>query len=289
MEIIVGKTSGFCYGVKTTIEKTEKILEDNKSDEIYCLGELVHNKTIIDDFKAKGIKFINNIEEAKKTTIIRAHGIEKNIYEKAKRRNIELIDLTCPSVLKIHEIVEKYAKNDYYIFLVGKKEHPETIGTYSFCGKNSCIISKSSDVEKALENFSKTNLGKTLIIVQTTYSKKEFEEIVEKIKENLPQNILLEIKNTICKATELRQEETKSMSKKVDLMVIVGGKNSSNTNKLYEIAKANCKKCICVETAVQLDIAEIEKSNKVGIMAGASTPEESIQKILEKVEKIIEI
>lgn len=282
MEIIVGKTSGFCYGVKTTIEKTEKILEDNKSDEIYCLGELVHNKTIIDDFKAKGIKFVNDIEEAKKTTIIRAHGIEKNIYEKAKRRNIELIDLTCPSVLKIHEIVEKYAKNDYYIFLVGKKEHPETIGTYSFCGKNSCIISKSSDVEKALENFSKTNLGKTLIIVQTTYSKKEFEEIVEKIKENLPQNILLEIKNTICKATELRQEETKSMSKKVDLMVIVGGKNSSNTNKLYEIAKANCKKAIFVETKEEIDKNTIRDFERVGIMAGASTPQKSIDEIIEE-------
>lgn len=282
MEIIVGKTSGFCYGVKTTIEKTEKILEDNKSDEIYCLGELVHNKTIIDDFKAKGIKFVNDIEEAKKTTIIRAHGIEKNIYEKAKRRNIELIDLTCPSVLKIHEIVEKYAKNDYYIFLVGKKEHPETIGTYSFCGKNSCIISKSSDVEKALENFSKTNLGKTLIIVQTTYSKKEFEEIVEKIKENLPQNILLEIKNTICKATELRQEETKSMSKKVDLMVIVGGKNSSNTNKLYEIAKVNCKKAIFVETKEEIDKNTIRDFERVGIMAGASTPQKSIDEIIEK-------
>ena len=282
METIVGKTSGFCYGVKTTIEKTEKILEDNKSDEIYCLGELVHNKTIIDDFKAKGIKFVNDIEEAKKTTIIRAHGIEKNIYEKAKRRNIELIDLTCPSVLKIHEIVEKYAKNDYYIFLVGKKEHPETIGTYSFCGKNSCIISKSSDVEKALENFSKTNLDKTLIIVQTTYSKKEFKEIVEKIKENLPQNILLEIKNTICKATELRQEETKSMSKKVDLMVIVGGKNSSNTNKLYEIAKANCKKAIFVETKEEIDKNTIRDFERVGIMAGASTPQKSIDEIIEK-------
>ena len=282
MEIIVGKTSGFCYGVKTTIEKTEKILEDNKSDEIYCLGELVHNKTIIDDFKAKGIKFVNDIEEAKKTTIIRAHGIEKNIYEKAKRRNIELIDLTCPSVLKIHEIVEKYAKNDYYIFLVGKKEHPETIGTYSFCGKNSCIISKSSDVEKALENFSKTNLDKTLIIVQTTYSKKEFKEIVEKIKENLPQNILLEIKNTICKATELRQEETKSMSKKVDLMVIVGGKNSSNTNKLYEIAKANCKKAIFVETKEEIDKNTIRDFERVGIMAGASTPQKSIDEIIEE-------
>ena len=282
MEIIVGKTSGFCYGVKTTIEKTEKILEDNKSDEIYCLGELVHNKTIIDDFKAKGIKFVNDIEEAKKTTIIRAHGIEKNIYEKAKRRNIELIDLTCPSVLKIHEIVEKYAKNDYYIFLVGKKEHPETIGTYSFCGKNSCIISKSSDVEKALENFSKTNLDKTMIIVQTTSSKKEFEEIVEKIKENLPQNILLEIKNTICKATELRQEETKSMSKKVDLMVIVGGKNSSNTNKLYEIAKANCKKAIFVETKEEIDKNTIRDFERVGIMAGASTPQKSIDEIIEE-------
>ena len=184
--------------------------------------------------------------------------------------------------MKIHEIVEKYAKNDYYIFLVGKKEHPETIGTYSFCGKNSCIISKSSDVEKALENFSKTNLDKTLIIVQTTYSKKEFKEIVEKIKENLPQNILLEIKNTICKATELRQEETKSMSKKVDLMVIVGGKNSSNTNKLYEIAKANCKKAIFVETKEEIDKNTIRDFERVGIMAGASTPQKSIDEIIEK-------
>lgn len=105
----------------------------------------------------------------------------------------------------------------------------------------------------------------------------------------MPKNIELILKNTICKATELRQNETEKISKMVDYMIIIGGVNSSNTKKLYEIAKANCKKCICVETAVQLDIAEIEKSNKVGIMAGASTPEESIQKILEKVEKIIEI
>lgn len=287
MEIIVGKTSGFCYGVKNAVEKTNNVIEKNKT--IYCLGELVHNKTIINKLKEKGLKFIDDIEQANGTTIIRAHGIEKNIYEKAKKMKVKLIDLTCPSVLKIHEIAEKYALENYYIFLIGKKEHPEIIGTYSFCGKNSSVISGIEEVEDSIENLKKSKLNKLLIIVQTTYSTKVFDEIVKEIKEKTPKNILIEVKNTICRATELRQEETKQLSKEVDLMIIIGGKNSSNTNKLYEIAQKNCKNAIFIENKEEIDKEKVLKYNKIGIMAGASTPQESVDeviKMLEKEEKI---
>lgn len=287
MEIILGKTSGFCYGVKNAVEKTNNVIEKNKT--IYCLGELVHNKTIINKLKEKGLKFIDDIEQANGTTIIRAHGIEKNIYEKAKKMKVKLIDLTCPSVLKIHEIAEKYALENYYIFLIGKKEHPEIIGTYSFCGKNSSVISGIEEVEDSIGNLKKSKLNKLLIIVQTTYSTKVFDEIVKEIKEKTPKNILIKVKNTICRATELRQEETKQLSKEVDLMIIIGGKNSSNTNKLYEIAQKNCKNAIFIENKEEIDKEKVLKYNKIGIMAGASTPQESVDeviKMLEKEEKI---
>lgn len=287
METSVGKTSGFCYGVKNAVDKTNDVLEKDKN--IYCLGELVHNKTIINKLEEKGLKFIDNIEQANGTTIIRAHGIEKSVYEKAKKMNVKLIDLTCPSVLKIHEIAEKYTLENYYIFLIGKKEHPEIIGTYSFCGKNSSVISGSEEVGDAIEKLRKSKLNKLLVIVQTTYSTKVFDEIIKEIKEKTPKNILIEIKNTICKATELRQEETKKISKEVDLMIIIGGKNSSNTNKLYEIAQKNCKNAIFIENKEELDKEKVSKYNKIGIMAGASTPQESLDeviKLLEKEEKI---
>ena len=285
MEIQVGKTSGFCYGVKNAVDKTNDILEKEKNKTIYCLGELVHNKTIINELKEKGLKFINNIEQADSMTIIRAHGIAKEVYEKAKKRNIDLIDLTCPSVLKIHKIAQEYASKDYYIFLVGKKEHPEIIGTYSFCGKNSYIISGIEDVENAIENLENSKLNKVLIIVQTTYSTKVFNEIVEEIKERIAKDILIEVKNTICRATELRQEETKELSKKVDLMIIVGGKNSSNTNKLYDLAQKNCKNAIFVESKEDLDKEKVVQFDKIGIMAGASTPQKNIDEIIEILNK----
>lgn len=280
MEIIVGKTSGFCYGVRNAVDKTNEILDKNNQKDIHCLGELVHNKTVTKQLEEKGLKFIDSIDQKNGKVIIRAHGIEKNIYEEAKNNNIELIDLTCPSVLKIHKIAEEYASNGYYIFLIGKKGHPEIIGTYSFCGKNAYIISDIEEVDLAIKNLKDSNLEKLLIIVQTTYSTEIFNKIVEKINKNVESQIKIEIKNTICKATELRQEETKELSKNVDLMIIVGGKNSSNTNKLYEIACKNCEHAIFVETKEELNRDDVIKYNKIGIMAGASTPQSSVEEII---------
>lgn len=280
MIIQVGKASGFCYGVKNAVKNTEKELE-NSNETIYCLGELVHNKEVTDDLQKKGLIFIEYIEETKGKTIIRAHGIPKEVYQKAKNNNIDLIDLTCPIVLKIHNTVQEYSLKDYYIFLIGINKHPETIGTYSFCGENSTIISNIDEIEEAIEKLKKSKLEKLLVISQTTYNLKVFEEIVKQIKQKVPNTIKVEIKNTICSATELRQKETEKLSKEVELMIIVGGKNSSNTNKLYEIACENCKNVIFTQNKKDIKKEEISKYEKVGIMAGASTPEKSIKEIVE--------
>ena len=293
MEVILGKSAGFCYGVRMAVEGAKKELEkikekDKESNKtLYCLGEIVHNKQVINKLKEKGLVFIDNIEESTGETIIRAHGIEKEIYEIAKNRNIELKDFTCPNVLKIHKIAEEYAKKGYYIFLVGSKNHPENIGTLSFCGNNVTVIENEEDVQEALDKFKESKINKLLIIIQTTYSVERFKTIEDIIRKDLEQydeqndkEIELTIKNTICHATELRQKETEEIAKEVDYMVIIGGKNSSNTKKLHEIGSTYCENCVCIETVEELDLNEIKKYKKVGVMAGASTPKEIIDKVV---------
>lgn len=186
--------------------------------------------------------------------------------------------------MHIHNIAKEYSKKNYFIFLVGKAEHPEVIGTISFCEKGHYIIEKIEDAHKAVEKFKKSNNEKALIISQTTFSLEKFQDIAEKIKQLVPENI--EIKNTICNATKQRQEETEQIAKQVDLMIIIGGKHSSNSNKLYEIAKKYCKNVLFIETEQEIDENTIKTKNKIGIMAGASTPEKSIQKVVEKISNI---
>ena len=280
MELVIGKTAGFCFGVKNAVEKTLKELEKNQK--VYCLGELVHNKQVIEELKQQGAIFINSIEEANKKVIIRAHGISKNTYLKAKELNLEVLDLTCPKVLHIHNIADEFSKKDYFIFLVGKKNHPETIGTISYCGNNSVIIESINDIQNAIKKYSESKLKKSIIIAQTTFSVDVFNNIAKKIKD-LIKNV--EVKNTICNATQQRQEETISIAKNVDMMIIVGGKNSSNTTKLYDISKTYCKKVILVEMAKEIDINILKNINTIGIMAGASTPQKSIQEVVDILSK----
>lgn len=284
MDIIIGKTAGFCYGVKRAVEGAKE--ETKKDKEIYCLGEIVHNKQVVEELKNEGATFIEDISDAKGKLIVRAHGIKKEIYDDAKKRGIELKDFTCPNVLRIHEIAEEYAKKGFFIFLSGNKNHPENIGTISYCGNNYFVIEKEDDVFKALEEFNKSQLKKLLLISQTTYSLEKFYIIEEIIKNELGKNVDLVIKNTICRATEIRQKETEKISKEVDYMIIIGGSKSSNTKKLYEIAKQNCKNCICVETAEQLNLSDLKGKNRIGIMAGASTPQKSIEEIYNVIKEL---
>lgn len=278
MEIIIGKTSGFCHGVKNAVIKAKEELEQSK-EKVYCLGELVHNKDVIITLQKKGLIFIDKLEEAKGKTIIRAHGTTKETYKKAKELKLELKDLTCPKVLKIHDIAEEYSKNGYYIFLVGIKNHPETIGNFSFCGENSSLIENICDLEQEVKKFQKTKIKKALLISQTTFNLRKFEEITETLRKML-EDEELKVINTICLSTELRQKETENLSQNVDLMLIIGGKNSSNTNKLYDISTKYCKNVIFVESLEDINISFIKQFEKIGVMAGASTPQESIDKIV---------
>lgn len=279
MEVIIGKNAGFCYGVERAVETTKKELES--VEEIYCLGELVHNSRVIKDLEQRGLKTIENFENGNKKIIIRAHGISKNVYEQAKKNNIELVDLTCPNVLKIHKIIEEHVHDNYFIFLIGSKKHPETIGSFSYAGENGFVIETEDDIQSSYDNFIKSQKQKLLVIVQTTFSLSKFNSLVDNIKSKIKENnnIILEIKNTICNATKIRQEETEELSKIVDCMIIIGGKNSSNTKKLYEIANKNCENTFLIECVKELENVNMLVYKKIGIMAGASTPKEHIEEV----------
>lgn len=278
MEIILGKTAGFCYGVKRAVDGAKKELE--KKEMVYGLGEIVHNQNVIEELETLGMQFVKDIKDAKGKTIIRAHGIPKETYKIAQEKHIELIDYTCPKVLKIHQIAEEYANKGYYMFLLGSKKHPEIIGTLSYCGENTYVIEKEEDTIKALESLKKSELKKVLVISQTTYSLEKFYMIEEIIKNEIPRDIEVVVKNTICQATAIRQKETEELAKKVDCMIVIGGKNSSNTKKLYEVASQYCKIVLLIENEAELELDKMKPTDKVGIMAGASTPGESIVKVM---------
>lgn len=288
MKIIIGKSAGFCYGVKRAVESSQKFANTNIDKTTYCLGELVHNKQVIENLESKGIKFIESLDEIDEincNVIIRAHGVPKQIYEQAKNKNIQLEDYTCPNVLKIHRIVNQYRKDGYYIFLTGSSKHPEVQGIVSHCDDTYSIIEKEEDIEQAIQDFEKSKISKLLLVSQTTYSLQKFNNIVEIIKQNLQLHKEFVVKSTICLATEVRQKHTEKLSDKVTKMIIIGGKNSSNTKKLYEIALKNCPETICIETYSELDNYKIEKDDVIGIMAGASTPQSSIDDVVNYIRK----
>lgn len=279
MEVIVGKSSGFCFGVKNAVNSTERELSNN-NNAIYCLGEIVHNEEVIKELEQKGLIIIDNIEDAKDKVIIRAHGVPKSVYDTAKLKNIELLDYTCPLVFKIHQIATKYSQDNYFIFLLGVKNHPETIGSISFCGNNSYIIENLSDITTALNKFKASNLNNLLIISQTTFSVSLFNNIVNMIKNNINSNVNLEIKNTICNTSSTRQNEAEEIAKKVDLMIVIGGKHSSNTKKLYEVAEKNCKNSLLIQSRKDIKYDYLQGFSKIGIIAGASTPQKIIEDIV---------
>ena len=284
MEIKVGKLAGFCGGVINSVKNTDKVLNDGIKT--YCLGELVHNKQVVDKLEKKGLILVESLYEVEDSSrvIFRAHGVTKEIYELAKEKKLEVIDLTCPNVLRIHEKAIKLVEEDYFIILVAQKNHPEAIGTISFCGKDSFILEDKNGIEEVISLFKSSNKDKLAIISQTTYSMIKFEELVELIKDKLSQYEVI-VDNTICSATELRQKETSKLAEKVDAMIIIGGKNSSNTKKLYELASTKCKNTYIIETIDDLNV-DMGCYDVVGVMAGASTPKESIDDVVDYLESV---
>lgn len=285
MEVVLGKKAGFCLGVTNTIVKAEKELAMGES--VHCLGELVHNPVLIQKLQKKGLIIVQNINEVPEgeKVILRAHGVTKREYEESKKRNLKIIDLTCPKVLELHKAVENKAKEGYYILIIGEKEHPEVKGTYSFASPYVGVIEEQTDVFPELEKVVFSNKRNIAIFSQTTFDMNKFDKLVQCIKRNIAKQCNLEVNKTICDATKLRQAETRKIAKQVELMIIIGGKKSSNTTKLYQIAVDQCNNAMQVENLNDLFINYIRRFHKVGVMAGASTPDEMIQTVVKILEE----
>ena len=282
MEIIIAENAGFCFGVKRAVDLTEEELS-KKECSMYSLGPLIHNPQVVEDFDKKGLKVIDSIEELEinpeknKKVIIRSHGVSKQIIEKMEDNSIEFTDTTCPYVKSIHNRVEEFKNQGYNIIIVGDSTHPEVIGINGWCNNEGYVVNSINDASEL------PNMDKICIVCQTTYKKEKFDSIINVIK-NKSEDIKLF--NTICNATKLRQESCKEVASQVDYMIVIGGYHSSNTKKLAEISRENCNNVIHIETAEELDLDEVKKYKKIGITAGASTPDWIIEEVVETMDNI---
>ena len=279
MKIIVAKNAGFCFGVKRAIDSAYEAIE-NEGPEIYSIGPLIHNELVTNDLKEKDLTILNDYDEIaklkNKKIIIRTHGIEKNIYELLKENDNEIIDLTCPFVSKIHDLVRDYSEKGYKVIVIGDREHPEVKGIVSYAKSDIYVVISEDDIRELKIDRN----DKVLVVFQTTTNAENAQKLVDILKD-LFYNIRLV--NTICNATQNRQEEVKSLSKICDVMLIIGSSSSSNTKKLYEIAKANCKNTYLLTNLNDTKNINIEQDAKIGVSAGASTPKYLIEEILNNV------
>jgi len=284
MEVLLGKSAGYCSGAAYGVNKAEEEL-NAKQTKIYCLGSLSHNPQMMARLTKKGLVTINNLDEIKdhQEVMFRTHGVTKEDYEKAAAKGLKVIDLTCVKVIAVHELAAKYAKEEYYIILIGEKNHPEVLGTQSFCGEYSSVVNEVADILPAMASFHASKKSKILIISQTTFSLEIFNEYT-KIIETEAKGKPVIIQNTICDATRIRQAETEELSKRAQGMIIIGGRGSSNTQKLVDIARKYCPYAVQVETHNELDLTKLKSLNRVGVMAGASTPRDLIDDVIKALE-----
>ena len=285
MEVKVAKTAGFCFGVQRAVDKVYELI-DSCPDRLFTLGPIIHNEEVVNDLEKKGVRVASE-EELKtlpegSTVVIRSHGVGKKVYDQLEECGLSYVDVTCPFVLKIHRIVEKESKAGSHIVIIGDPDHPEVVGICGWCIGPYTVIRTKQD---ALD-FVPPEGKNVCIVSQTTFNYNKFKDLVEILRKKRYDNTvlnILNILNTICNATEERQREAKSIAGEVDTMLVVGGRHSSNTQKLFEICKMECENTYYIQTPVDLDSDMFQCSSYVGITAGASTPKKIIEEVQEHV------
>ena len=281
MEITVAKSAGFCFGVQRAVDSVYKELEEN-SGKIYTFGPIIHNEQVVEDLNKKGIEVIDTVEQLKEikegTVVIRSHGVAKEIYDILEQQKLKIVDATCPFVKKIHNIVLDESNNGKTIIIIGNDNHPEVEGIKGWVNGEVIVINKEEQIEK----LSLPEQTKACIVSQTTFNHNKFKNIF-KIKKKKGYDIT--VVNTICNATHVRQVEAQKISSKVDGMIVVGGKNSSNTQKLYDICRNECENTFYVQTVKDLNLHELKSLKSIGITAGASTPKNIIEEVRTECQK----
>ena len=281
MKIEVAKSAGFCFGVERAVKLLNETIDTYEKD-IYTIGPIIHNPQIIHQMETKGVQIVDDPKQLPKDSIavIRAHGLPKSDYQLLNDRAKVVVDTTCPFVTKIHRIVEKVAETDHIVLIGGDSSHPEVIGIRSFAHQDRCFVFKDAeDLEKIAKNFAHCSKIFVDVVWQTTFSIKEFKKCEKIIKKTFKNSIIYD---TICNATDLRQKECGELAAKCDAFFVIGGKQSSNTNKLFHIADAVCQNTFLIESASEIPIKTIKQYNTIGITAGASTPDCVIEEVKEK-------
>ncbi len=275
MQIIVAKNSGFCKGVKKAVDTAMSVPPENT----YVLGELIHNAEVVEDIVRRGLKTVESLSEIPddSTVIFRSHGVPLSYYAECERRGIKVIDCTCKFVQRTQKIVKEEYEKGNFIIITGEKTHPEVIGLQGWCANSALVV---SDEHAELPDLSEKCVS---VVSQTTFSIEKFDKIIKNIK-NLCEKTVAVFK-TICYTTNDRQFEAEKLSEKCDAMIVIGGLNSSNTNKLYDICTKHCKNVFRLASSADLDCTEFKNFKIVGIVSGASTPNAQNREVLLKMEE----
>ncbi len=274
MQIITAKSAGFCFGVKRAVDKVYEEAQ-NSDVPVYTFGPIIHNEEVVGDLEERGVHAVSDINELKHmpkgTVVIRSHGVSKDIYDQIQSIGFKIVDATCPFVLKIHRFVKEYSEKGYHIIIIGNDSHPEVEGIKGWSNPQRTTVLQTK--EEAV-NFTLSSGQKACIVSQTTFNYNKFQELVEIIQKKGYDIIVL---NTICNATEERQKEAADIAAKA--MIVIGGRHSSNTQKLFEICKNECANTYYIQTLDDLDLTQFRSIDNVGITAGASTPNNIIEEV----------
>ena len=280
MEVILAKSAGFCFGVKRAVDKVYEQLEaidkSGTKKQIYTYGPIIHNEIVVQDLERRGVRVIESEEELEALTegivVIRSHGVPRRVCEKIEELGLECVDATCPFVKRIHKIVEKESASGFQIVIIGNAGHPEVEGIRGWSHTPAAVIESETEALQFVPEEGK----KLCIVSQTTFNYNKFQELVEIFRKK---GYDISVVNTICNATEERQTEAKDIAAKVDAMIVIGGKHSSNTRKLYEICSGECAHTCLIQTLDDLHLELPEAVRLVGITAGASTPNKLIEEV----------
>ena len=276
MEVRLAKTAGFCFGVKRAVETVYEQVKSCEGEQIYTYGPIIHNEEVVKDMREKGVEVIRSEEELQNLTsgvvIIRSHGVPKRIYTLMEERGLRIVDATCPFVKKIHRIVEKESREGKHIVIIGDALHPEVQGIRGWSESDVTIIK----TEEEAHDFFVPEGTKVCVVSQTTFNYNKFKYLVEILSEKSYDILVV---NTICNATKERQTEAESIAKEVDVMIVIGDKHSSNTQKLFEICSHACENTHYIQTLDELDMNQLQSVRTVGITAGASTPNNLIEEV----------
>ena len=282
--IKLAKFAGFCYGVKRAVETAKNLKQNNPEKNIYILGELIHNTDVINELEALGIETIYELPQAapkNSICIVRSHGEPPQVFDKIKEAGFELVDLTCPDVKKVQQKAVELAKNDYFVVIVGKLNHPEVMAIKANAELYTENIAVATTQEELEPYKDKIKLHKKAgVVVQTTQMISSLNCVVDFLNSIVDEVV---VHNTICRSTSMRQKEARELAEESDLMIVVGSKKSANTSHLAEILK-NCTKTVHIENDSELDKKFYIEAKNIGITAGASTPQSVIDKVINKIQ-----